>query len=538
MNDKVYIHEFIDIIGHNRVNYMHHMTANWSPIAQDERHQLCYGVWAVIGTTREWPQVVNLWEEDGFQGLASPLDQECNNPSVQDPKLAKWWAEAANYRSRGVDRVLVPAPWTRTIEELCAEGVRGDVYAHEQFQLPQGTSASFLDAVRDEAVDRPREVRLGACRAWETAMVNESECFLLWAIPTFEQWGEVEAASAPTPASRAGGSAPTTSPRTSTASCSSTPRSRRCGPAASRHVTTASRAGTTCDRRAASSARERCARSPPTCSSRSVPNATPRCSWPSRSSTPTCAASTRTASTSSSSTPPGSARDRSIRAARARVVDDRGSVVHFDGGLGFGQPCGVQAIDLGIERAREHGIASVIARETTHLGALGYYTRRAAEAGCVALAFQNGPTFVPPFGPTTRCSRRTRSRTRSPPRRNRPSSSTSPPPPSPATGCCSRRGAATRRFPRGGRTTSTAGPPPTPSARRSISSSGSAVTRVRDRLPRGGDGGCRRGEQLRAHRGHRVARLGGDRVAKGFQFVVIDVERFMPGGRFRARSTP
>ena len=95
VNDKVYIHEFIDIIGHNRVNYMHHMTANWSPIAQEERHQLCYAVWAVIGTTREWPQVVNLWEEDGFEGLSRSLDRECNNPSVQDPKLAKWWAEAA-----------------------------------------------------------------------------------------------------------------------------------------------------------------------------------------------------------------------------------------------------------------------------------------------------------------------------------------------------------------------------------------------------------------------------------------------------------
>jgi LDH2 family malate/lactate/ureidoglycolate dehydrogenase len=29
--------------------------------------------------------------------------------------------------------------------------------------------------------------------------------------------------------------------------------------------------------------------------------------------------------------------------------------------------------------------------------------------------------------------------------------------------------------------------------------------------------------------------LGGDRVAKGFQFVVIDVERFMPAPEFRAR---
>ena len=43
MNSKVYVHEIIDIIGPNRANYMHRMTANFSPIAQEERHQLCYG---------------------------------------------------------------------------------------------------------------------------------------------------------------------------------------------------------------------------------------------------------------------------------------------------------------------------------------------------------------------------------------------------------------------------------------------------------------------------------------------------------------
>ncbi len=55
-NEKVYIHEFIDIIGHGRARYMHHMTANWSPIAQEERNQLCYGVWGVVGSTGPWPR--------------------------------------------------------------------------------------------------------------------------------------------------------------------------------------------------------------------------------------------------------------------------------------------------------------------------------------------------------------------------------------------------------------------------------------------------------------------------------------------------
>ena len=194
MNDKVYIHEFINIIGHNRAKYMHHMTANWSPIAQAERHQLCYGVWGIVGTTRGWPEVLNMWEEDGFDGLAASFRHELGHASLQDPKLAKWWAEAANYRSSGTDRVLVPAPWTRTIEQLCADGVRGEAYAHEQFTLAQGTSRDFLEHVADAAVPLYEEHGWLLAGAWETAMRNEAECFLLWAIPTWEQWASFEQA--------------------------------------------------------------------------------------------------------------------------------------------------------------------------------------------------------------------------------------------------------------------------------------------------------------------------------------------------------
>ena len=89
MNDKVYIHEYIDIIGHNRGRYMYHMTANWSPTAQEERHQLCYGVWGVVGSTGRWPQVVNLWEEDGFDGLARSFGHELGHRDLQDPEARR-----------------------------------------------------------------------------------------------------------------------------------------------------------------------------------------------------------------------------------------------------------------------------------------------------------------------------------------------------------------------------------------------------------------------------------------------------------------
>jgi LDH2 family malate/lactate/ureidoglycolate dehydrogenase len=83
------------------------------------------------------------------------------------------------------------------------------------------------------------------------------------------------------------------------------------------------------------------------------------------------------------------------------VVRDDGSTVWLDAGLGLGQLAGLRAVDLVVERARTNGIATVVVREATHLGALGSYTRRVAEAGFISLCCQNGPTVVPPFGGIT-----------------------------------------------------------------------------------------------------------------------------------------
>lgn len=194
MNDKIYIHEFIDIIGHNRAKYMYHMTANFSPMAQEDRNQSCYGVWGVVGTTRGWPQVVNMWEEDGFDGMASSFRHEFNHTTLQDPKLAKWWAAAASLRSSGTDRLLIPAPWTRTIGELAADGVRGEAYAHEQIHVPAGSAVDFLEFIGERAVPVYEKYGWELAGAWRTAMVDDSECFLLWAIPSWEEWGEFEKA--------------------------------------------------------------------------------------------------------------------------------------------------------------------------------------------------------------------------------------------------------------------------------------------------------------------------------------------------------
>jgi hypothetical protein len=194
MNDKVYIHELIDIIGHNRARYMQHMTANWCPIARDERNQLCFGVWGTVGSTGRWPEVVNMWELDGWDGLVANFEHEFTHASLQDPSLAEWWAEAASLRRGGVDRILVPEPWTRSIETLVADGVRGAVYAHELVTVPIGTAPAFLEMLHDVGMAAHAELDVELVGAFRTATVNDSECVVVWALPSWSTWAELERA--------------------------------------------------------------------------------------------------------------------------------------------------------------------------------------------------------------------------------------------------------------------------------------------------------------------------------------------------------
>jgi hypothetical protein len=194
MNDKVYIHELIDIIGHNRARYMHHMTANWVPVAIEERHQKCFGVWATVGSTGRWPEVVNMWELDGWDGLVADFGHELVGAGAQDPSLAEWWAVAASLRRGGLDRIVVPEPWTRPIDRLLADGVRGEVYTHELVTLPAGAAPGFLAALREVAVPAFEAFDLELVGAFRVAMVNDSEAIVIWAVPDWTTWARVERA--------------------------------------------------------------------------------------------------------------------------------------------------------------------------------------------------------------------------------------------------------------------------------------------------------------------------------------------------------
>lgn len=84
--------------------------------------------------------------------------------------------------------------------------------------------------------------------------------------------------------------------------------------------------------------------------------------------------------------------------AELKTITDTGPLVIMDGGGGLGHWQLAEAGELGVARARDHGVALVAVGDSGHCGALGTFVADAAEAGYVMLVFSTGPAVLPPWG--------------------------------------------------------------------------------------------------------------------------------------------
>jgi hydroxycarboxylate dehydrogenase B len=87
--------------------------------------------------------------------------------------------------------------------------------------------------------------------------------------------------------------------------------------------------------------------------------------------------------------------------AHAKIIVDNGAMIVVDGQAGLGQVIGGEAMDFGIERARQHGCAIVATRRSFHLGRIGAWAERCAEQGFVSMHHTNvvgQSPHVAPFG--------------------------------------------------------------------------------------------------------------------------------------------
>lgn len=85
--------------------------------------------------------------------------------------------------------------------------------------------------------------------------------------------------------------------------------------------------------------------------------------------------------------------------AEPKIVSDNGTYLLVDGDLGYGQVIGPAAMDLAIERARANGVCIMGLRNVHHLGRIGAWAERAADAGYISINYVNGTGHRPYVAP-------------------------------------------------------------------------------------------------------------------------------------------
>lgn len=178
----LYLHEIIDIVGTGQEQYLETVGERGRHSEREGISRLM-GTWKVIGSTHRWPRVVNLWEMDGWGQWARTLERQFL-PGKVDAALAPWWAKATEWRSGGFDRILEPAAYSPTRDQLRAGGLRAWVCVHTIARTHPGRREGYLTAVGETL--QPLLARHGCALMGAYAVpMRSDEVVILWAAPDF-----------------------------------------------------------------------------------------------------------------------------------------------------------------------------------------------------------------------------------------------------------------------------------------------------------------------------------------------------------------
>jgi hypothetical protein len=166
---QLFLHEIVDIVGEGARPYMDLMVRTDVDAIADRGMRL-FGTFQVVGMTGRWPQVVNLWRIDGWEGWRRSL-VAANIKREQNTSLQKWWDDAYKHRSGGFDRLL---------EARAVSPSPGELFVHELSVVKPGAGPDYLAALEDEWAPVAREHGHSLVGSFEV-LFNDTEVVTLWA---------------------------------------------------------------------------------------------------------------------------------------------------------------------------------------------------------------------------------------------------------------------------------------------------------------------------------------------------------------------
>lgn len=166
MNDYIYLHEIIRTVPGREEPYLASvLSMHDDPSHRDRLDRATFGQFRSVDTSGSWPCVLNVWQNT-WAGMTENLVRQFLD-ARRDTTMEDWWNRNLHLRRGGYDRILLPARYSPTSQELVDRGIAGEVFWHEIAWLPFGEPARFLDLVECDllpALDRLGLTLLGAFR--------------------------------------------------------------------------------------------------------------------------------------------------------------------------------------------------------------------------------------------------------------------------------------------------------------------------------------------------------------------------------------
>jgi hypothetical protein len=197
--ERIYIHETFNVTVRQRRDYLDFMCRR--AVAANKAHgkSRAFGVWATNGSTHRWAETVQMWERQDLAAMAAGWEHEFNYLITDDRSGDPWntyWAKGAEGVADvdGMDRLLVAADYSPTMEELVARGVKGPGYLQQTVTTPTGGIHDFLQRLGTQGVPAVEALGLKFVGAYRTLLVSDNEGVVLWAMPTYPAWAAYERA--------------------------------------------------------------------------------------------------------------------------------------------------------------------------------------------------------------------------------------------------------------------------------------------------------------------------------------------------------
>jgi len=198
-NKFIYIHETIEITVKHRTDFLNHFVS-WAPTSRQLYNMRLCGVWAVNGSTHNWPEAIVLWELDGGASFSKMLSGEYAH--LTDPNAPAgdhytlYWGRAPEgvTDTKGTDRLLAPTSYTQSLAQNIDRKLNGAGFLHETIKGPPGSINGFLDRMGKTWVPTAERLGLKLMGAYRSMLLNDSEGIVMWAVPTWDDWVRYEAA--------------------------------------------------------------------------------------------------------------------------------------------------------------------------------------------------------------------------------------------------------------------------------------------------------------------------------------------------------